>query len=40
MKKLGLVEGMGPASTIPYYRDIVYGVQKAMDKPLFPKLSI
>ena len=27
MKKLGLVGGMGPESTIPYYHDIVYGVQ-------------
>ena len=31
MKKLGLVGGMGPESTIPYYHDIVYGVQEAMD---------
>lgn len=29
MKKLGLIGGMGPESTIPYYHDIVYGVQKA-----------
>lgn len=27
MKKLGLVGGMGPKSTVPYYHDIVYGVQ-------------
>jgi aspartate/glutamate racemase len=30
MKKLGLVGGMGPESTIPYYHDIVYGVQEAI----------
>lgn len=40
MKKLGLIGGMGPESTIPYYRDIVYGVQKALGKPTFPELSI
>lgn len=40
MKKLGLVGGMGPESTIPYYRDIVYGVQEALGKPIFPELSI
>ena len=26
MKKLGLIGGMGPESTIPYYHDIVHGV--------------
>ncbi|MGN0352046.1 MAG: aspartate/glutamate racemase family protein [Roseburia sp.] len=40
MKKLGLVGGMGPESTIPYYHDIVYGVQKVSGKSLFPELSI
>ena len=32
MKKLGLVGGMGPESTIPYYHDIVYGVQEYFGK--------
>ncbi|MBQ8135437.1 MAG: amino acid racemase [Clostridia bacterium] len=40
MKKLGLVGGMGPESTIPYYHDIVYGVQEALGKFIFPELSI
>lgn len=40
MKKLGLVGGMGPESTITYYHDIVYGVQEALGKSLFPELSI
>lgn len=40
MKKLGLVGGMGPESTIPYYHDIVYGVQKAVGKSFFPELTI
>ena len=40
MKKLGLVGGMGPESTIPYYRDIVYGVQERVGKDFFPDLTI
>lgn len=40
MKKLGLVGGMGPESTIPYYHDIVYGVQERLGKSLFPELTI
>lgn len=40
MKKLGLVGGMGPESTIPYYHDIVYGVQGRIGKKLIPNLTI
>ncbi|MDE6939994.1 MAG: amino acid racemase [Lachnospiraceae bacterium] len=40
MKKLGLVGGMGPESTIPYYHDIVYGVQKRIGENFFPNLVI
>lgn len=40
MKKLGLIGGMGPESTIPYYHDIVYGVQQKMGKQFFPNLTI
>ena len=40
MKKLGLVGGMGPESTIPYYHDIVYSVQKKLGKSQFPEISI
>lgn len=40
MKKLGLVGGMGPESTIPYYHNIVYGVQEKSGKELFPNLTI
>lgn len=40
MKKLGLVGGMGPESTIPYYHDIVYGVQEMLNGAVFPELSI
>ena len=40
MKKLGLVGGMGQESTIPYYHDIVYGVQEKVGKDFFPNLTI
>ncbi len=40
MKKLGLVGGMGPESTIPYYHDIVYGVREKMGMNIFPNLTI
>lgn len=40
MRKLGLVGGMGPESTIPYYHDIVYGVQEKIGKDYFPNLTI
>lgn len=40
MKKLGLVGGMGPESTIPYYHDIVYGVKEKVGKDFFPNLTI
>lgn len=40
MKKLGLIGGVGPESTIPYYHGIVYGVQKKVGRPFFPPLTI
>ena len=40
MKKLGLVGGMGPESTVPYYQGIVHGVQKAVGRPFFPNITI
>ena len=40
MRKLGLVGGMGPESTVPYYHDIVYGVQKRAETKMFPPLII
>lgn len=40
MKKLGLVGGMGPESTIPYYRGIVYGVRERMGEGVMPLLSM
>lgn len=40
MKKMGLVGGMGPESTIPYYHDIVYGVKDRVGNDFFPNLTI
>ena len=40
MKKLGLIGGMGPESTLPYYQGIVYGVQKKMGQPFFPHFTV
>lgn len=40
MKKLGLIGGIGPESTIPYYRGIVYGVQSRLKEKFFPNLTI
>lgn len=40
MKKLGLIGGLGPESTIPYYHGIVYGVQSRLHEKLFPNLTI
>ena len=40
VKKLGLIGGIGPESTIPYYRGIMYGVQSRVAKDFFPSLTI
>lgn len=40
MKKLGLIGGLGPESTIPYYRGILYGVQKRVGGLYFPPMLI
>lgn len=40
MKKLGLIGGFGPESTIPYYHDIVYGVQERVGENIFPEITI
>lgn len=40
MKKLGLIGGMGPQSTMPYYMNIVYGVQNRTSPDFFPNLTI
>lgn len=40
MKKLGLVGGTGPESTIIYYKELTSGVQKRLERSVFPHLSI
>lgn len=40
MKKLGLIGGVGPESTILYYKGIVYGVKERVGKPYLPPLTI
>ena len=40
MKKLGLIGGTGPESTIEYYKGIEYGVQKKSGRSFFPNLTI
>ena len=40
MRKLGLVGGMGPESTVPYYKGIVCGVQQRLGRDEFPELTI
>lgn len=40
MKKLGLVGGMGTEPTIPYYHNIVYGVQNRIGENFFQNLRI
>lgn len=40
MKKLGLIGGFGPQSTVPYYMGIVYGVRERTSPEYFPNLTI
>ena len=40
MKKLGLIGGVGPESTIPYYRSIVNGVKDRVRRPYLPPMTI
>lgn len=40
MKKLGLIGGTGPESTILYYRKFVYAANSRVSDTFFPSLSI
>lgn len=40
MKKLGLIGGTGPASTLLYYEGIAYGVQRKTGKNFFPNFTV
>lgn len=40
MRKLGLIGGTGPESTVIYYRELTSGVQKRLNRNMFPYLTI
>jgi len=40
MRKLGLIGGTGPESTIIYYKELTSGVQKRLNRDEFPALTI
>ncbi len=40
MRKLGLIGGCGPESTVPYYLGIVNGVRECVGEPFFPNMTI
>ncbi len=40
MRKIGLIGGTGPESTLVYYHDIVYGVQQRSGRAYFPNLTV
>ncbi|MEQ9849923.1 aspartate/glutamate racemase family protein [Pectobacterium brasiliense] len=40
MKKLGLIGGIGPESTLLYYRKLVYEAQRRVGAHFFPNLTI
>lgn len=40
MKKLGLIGGVGPESTVPYYKGIVFGVKDRVGHDFFPRITI
>lgn len=40
MRKAGLIGGMGPQSTMPYYMGVVYGVRERTRPDFFPNLTM
>ncbi|MBK0166811.1 aspartate/glutamate racemase family protein [Klebsiella sp. S69] len=40
MKKLGLIGGIGPESTLIYYKKLVYGAQQRTGEHFYPNLTI
>lgn len=40
MKKAGLIGGMGPQSTMPYYMGVVYGVNERTRPDFFPNITV
>ena len=40
MKKLGLIGGIGPESTLLYYKTLVYALQHEIGPTFFPNLAM
>lgn len=40
MNKIGLIGGTGPESTLIYYKEFIYGVQRKVGSSYFPNLTI
>lgn len=40
MKKIGIIGGIGPASTVEYYNDIIKGYRKLTDDDNYPQIFI
>lgn len=40
MKKLGIIAGIGPESTIQYYRSIIQGYQQKLDTKDYPEITL
>ena len=40
MKKIGLIGGIGPESTLLYYKKLVYELQREVGPTFFPHLAI
>ncbi|MBO6270332.1 MAG: aspartate/glutamate racemase family protein, partial [Clostridium sp.] len=40
MKKLGLIGGVGPETTLKYYKEIEYGVMEKLRDNVLPRITI
>jgi len=40
VRKLGLIGGTGPESTVIYYREVISGVQKRLGKKTIPRITV
>lgn len=40
MKKLGLIGGVGPETTLKYYKEIEYGVMERLGENVLPRITI
>lgn len=37
MKKVGIIGGLGPVSTLDYYSDIINGVRSKIKEDIYPR---